>query len=64
MEKIKILREIKDIEPILMDSQSSINLLDEILVARDELFENRLKQGIKNHNKVMSAIRGDLPHQS
>jgi hypothetical protein len=64
MEKIKIIREIKIEDSFNLETQSSINLLDELLVARDELFENRLKKGIKDHNKVMSAIIGNLPHQS
>ena len=35
MEKIKIIREIKIEDSFNLETQSSINLLDELLVARD-----------------------------
>ena len=56
--------EIKNVETFYMESEGMVNLLDELLVARDDLFENKLKEGIKQHKKLMSAISSDLPHQS
>ena len=64
MTSIEFETEIKQIERIYTESESTINLLDELMNARDELFENRLKNGLKAHNDLMKRLRSDLPHLS
>lgn len=55
--EVKFTTELKDVKSFYMESEGVINLLDDMLLARDELFERRLKDGIKQHKRV-------LPHQS
>ena len=61
MENIKITTEIQQETSFFYKETSTINLLDDILKARNELFENRLTQGVDAHKKLNDMV---LPHQS
>ncbi len=62
--KIKITSEIGEPENFFFEAEGTVNLLDELLNARDELFDRRLKDGLGNHTRLMKVLKGDSPQKS
>ncbi len=62
--KVRFTTEIGEVENFFIETEGTVNLLDELLVARDELFEKKLKDGLKNHNRLLKVLQGDSPQKS